>query len=219
MAVETELPVWAAATSRGSGGAGAFGFEIFASIDHLSEPCDFMGMEDRFLSKVRIGGPDECWEWTAALSPYGYGKYYVSGDAVRPAHRVSYAMNIGAIPDGLCVCHKCDNRKCVNPRHLFLGTIGDNNRDTLSKGRWNASARGSAGAANCKAKLTDAEALLIAQRYNQGLPLKEIARLSGVSPAAVQRIVYGKAWRHLGIVCVPRGKGRDRTGRFASPQK
>lgn len=75
----------------------------------------------------------EILEWTAALRD-GYGEVFKSG-RMHPSHRASWELHVGPIPDGLFVLHRCDNRPCVNPGHLFLGTKGDNNRDTVSKGR------------------------------------------------------------------------------------
>lgn len=176
-------------------------------------------MENRFWKKVNILGPDKCWEWTAALSATGYGKYGVTGDATRPAHRVSYKMHFGVDPGDLCVCHHCDNRKCVNPNHLFLGTRADNNRDAAKKGRSKSNLKGKTGAKNIKAKLTDAGAFKIAELYKEGFPLTIIATTMDVSLGTVSRIVYGKGWRHLNIDCERRNRSRDKTGRFASIQK
>lgn len=96
-------------------------------------------IKERFWSKVELfhGITDEdCWNWTGSKTPKGYGMITERNDTLK-AHRVSWEMRYGKIENNLCVLHRCDVPSCVNPSHLFLGTITDNNKDMIVKGRNN----------------------------------------------------------------------------------
>lgn len=92
--------------------------------------------EERFWRHVKVGTPDECWYWTGYPDKDGYGALRITsyGSPIR-AHRFSYEIHFGAIPEGLLVRHRCNNPPCVNPMHLVVGTVIDNARDAMDAGR------------------------------------------------------------------------------------
>lgn len=156
-------------------------------------------IEHRFWSKVdRSGGPTACWLWTASVYPAGYGQFNLRIDglkkAPKQAHRVAYWLTYGLWPPpGLCVCHTCDVRACVNPAHLFLGTDSDNHADMRAKNRHSNPPR-LIGSRHHMARLTeaDARAILIDPRS-----ARLVARDYRVATATVSMLRCGKTWRHL----------------------
>jgi hypothetical protein len=139
-------------------------------------------IEERFWKKVQKCSPDECWNWFGAKKEFGYGIIRYEKSIVR-AHRVSYEMTYGKIPDGMYVLHRCDNPPCVNPAHLFLGTHQDNMNDMCDKGR-------------IARKLTIEKAREIKQLLaEESMSRKAIARIYGVNPSLINCIANGKKWK------------------------
>lgn len=152
-------------------------------------------LASRFWGKVRKGV--RCWEWTGALVR-GYGQLHVGvGRPPVRAHRVSWVLHYGRIPDGLHVLHKCDNPKCVRPTHLFLGTALVNAQDRKAKGRGKAVGPGK-GEAHHSAKLTGQDVLDIRKRLAAGESGKELAKEYGIAGSTVSNLRTGKRWGHLG---------------------
>lgn len=147
---------------------------------------------ERWWPKVDKRGPDECWEWTGSKNRDGYGRF--RDGPPQKAHRVSYKLFCGPVPDGAQVLHKCDNPGCVNPRHLFLGDHIVNMQDMASKGR----ASVTRGTDNPNAKLTDAKVIAIRERYKAGgESLRKLAKEFGVSHELIRLIVTRVNWTHL----------------------
>lgn len=121
-----------------------------------------------------VNKTESCWLWTGRLSISGYGQFRQNKRFHR-AHRVAWEITNGAIPDGLCVCHKCDVRHCVNPEHLFIGTCQDNANDRVAKGRSHIPSKECAvhliagkfktGTSNPRGKFTDEQIAEIRRRY------------------------------------------------------
>lgn len=144
--------------------------------------------EDRFWSKVQK--TDGCWTWTASKDSCGYGTFRLSGK-IRKAHRVSYELSHGPIPDGMHVCHRCDVPACVNPSHLFLGTHADNMADMAAKGR----ATPPKGAEHHSAKLTEVQVVYIRWLFASGLmKQRQLAESFGVSRGLIGHISQRRKW-------------------------
>lgn len=149
----------------------------------------YLSAHDRFWLQVKK--TRGCWHWQGSSKGHkGYGRLRVQNVHV-PAHRFSYQLHIGPIPTGLVVCHKCDKPLCVNPRHLFLGTIGDNVRDAVKKGRMNI------GVKNGRSKLTPSQVREIREKRLAGVSGLVLAKEFKVTNALIYRIAKRKAWRHV----------------------
>ena len=145
---------------------------------------------ERFWPKVAVSGPLECWLWTAATNGEGYGVF--RGRQCRTsAHRTSYELAHGPIPEGLIVRHSCDNPTCVNPAHLLVGTHRDNTNDKLERER---QARG---VGTNTARLSEAEVAEIRLRVDRGEKVRGVARRFGIDHSNVSRIKNRKTWKHL----------------------
>lgn len=167
-------------------------------------------MEERFWEKVKKG--DGCWIWSSFHNEYGYGQLRFRG-RMRGAHRASWEINCGPIPDGLFVLHKCDNPGCVNPNHLFLGTNQDNLRDASNKGRlWGQhnpkkcaknlgkwKGVGAKGSKHHHAKLTEYQVIEMRKEYaTMTISLAALGHKYGVHESTAWDVVSGRRWKHVG---------------------
>jgi len=144
--------------------------------------------QKRYWAKVIRG--DGCWEWNAFVNKNGYGQIGFRGALVY-AHRAAWTLANGPIPDGLFVCHKCDNRKCCNPEHMFLGTFEDNMNDKVQKGR---QAR-PIGEKSPTSKLTWEQVREIRERYkNETIMQSVLAKEYGVSASAISHVITNRTW-------------------------
>lgn len=157
-------------------------------------------IEDRFWEKVLILPYDRgCWIWIGAFDHDGYGHISPStaNDTKLRAHRLSWILHFGSIPNGLCVCHHCDNRKCIRWDHLFLGSYADNTRDMWAKGRGNTEhvkpPPPMRGAKNPMAKLTQDKVDQIRRLYPQR-SATELGDQFGVSTDNIYHILRHKTW-------------------------
>lgn len=171
----------------------------------------------RFWTKVNK--TETCWLWTASRVNTGYGRFYANRHAIS-AHRFSYAIAYGAIPNALCVCHRCDTPSCVRPDHLFLGTNADNSRDMTNKGRSASGDKSSArihkekrprgeqhwayktpermrGENNGRAQLSEQQVRDIRNRYACGALQCELAKEYNKSQSVISAIILRKLWQHV----------------------
>lgn len=145
-----------------------------------------LAISKRLWLYVDKGDPDECWNWKGKKRPHGYGRTSINGKGI-DAHRASWLIHNGEIPEGMCVLHKCDNPSCVNPAHLFLGTHLDNTLDMFAKGRANCPPR----------KLSHEQVQEIRLRHKEGRgTCNGMAAEYGISNAMISMILRGKRRTH-----------------------
>ena len=148
--------------------------------------------EANFWPKIKdFSSPDSCWEWSAAMTGK-YGSLTIKRKHTY-AHRFSWELHNGSIPDGLCILHHCDNPKCVNPTHLFLGTIKDNARDMMNKGRNNPAK----GERQGNAKLTEKIVRQIRLSLIDGVTAKELSEKYNTALPNIYNIKNRKRWKHI----------------------
>lgn len=141
---------------------------------------------ERFWRHVDVRSPMDCWAWRGAKNASGYGRFDKGY-----AHRFSYELANGSVPDGQYVCHRCDNPPCVNPAHLFAGTPAVNQDDSRRKGRM----RKANGITSRAARLTP-EQVREARSVPNG-SISGLARRFGVHTSTLLAIRHGKTWRHV----------------------
>lgn len=150
---------------------------------------------ERFYSKISKEPTERgCLEWMAALRN-GYGHFNIRKSYFY-AHRLIWELECGPIPKGLVICHRCDNPRCVNVEHLFLGTKADNARDMRDKGR-DSVPPVLTGERNHKAKLSAEQANDIRSDKFTEWKQRDIAKRFGISQASAWRILHRKAWKHI----------------------
>lgn len=160
-----------------------------------------MSKEARLIHYVdRSGGPEACWPYTGPRTRHGYGAMEVREDGARRlylAHRVAYAVEVGPIPEGRYVRHRCDNPPCCNPRHLLLGTQQDNMDDMWQRGRQQSYLDQAKGIEVAQARLTDALVLEMRARFAAGESTVALGKAYGVSQVQAWNIVHRRQWKHL----------------------
>lgn len=153
-----------------------------------------MAINTPFWVSVAISAGDECWDWKGPINSDGYGKRHGPKDKTWSAHRYAWTSVNGPIPAGMLVCHRCDNRLCCNPTHLFLGTHADNHRDKSDKGR---SSWASMGRVK-RFVLSAAQVVAIRARYSSGgVSKRTLSREYGVSVGTIADILKRRTWARL----------------------
>ena len=148
---------------------------------------------NRFWQNVNVGGSDDCWNYKKSLRR-GYGHFSMTHDTARSAHRFAWLITSGEIPDGMYVCHKCNNKSCCNPAHLYLADDKQNRSDAVRDGLY------AVGERNGLSKLTEQKILEIRaldrERPQRGTRAW-LAGIYGVSDTLISHICNRKIWKHI----------------------
>uniref|UniRef100_A0A6H1ZVK7 Putative homing endonuclease n=1 Tax=viral metagenome TaxID=1070528 RepID=A0A6H1ZVK7_9ZZZZ len=147
-----------------------------------------MNLSQRFWSKVDRKSPLECWNWDAHIGSDGYGQFWFKGKLIH-AHRVAWMIrNDFYIPDGMIVLHTCDNKRCVNPYHLKLGTYSDNMKDTMDRSSYRMGRI---------SRFYDGEVWLMQRLYNGGISQHKIAKIFKTSQGHISSLLSGKKGQNV----------------------
>jgi hypothetical protein len=169
--------------------AHACGNHLCVRVDHLSPVPVGRTLADRYWLKVDKHGENGCWRWLGSKSDFGYGRLlhtHAAGlAAYTTAHRASWEIHAGPVPDGLLVLHRCDNAECSNPAHLFLGTARDNSEDMAAKGRGG------------RTKVAPQDVLPIVEKHAEGRTPTALATEYGVTVGAIYHLLNGRTWSHV----------------------
>lgn len=138
-----------------------------------------------------------CWLWLGTYMGAGYGQWQTGG-VKKYSHRWAYEIYVGPIPDGQVVCHRCDNPACVNPAHLFVGSMRDNSLDMFRKGRCALTRNTRKGSKHGRSKLTEDQIANMRRLHASGMPYRDMAKTFSVSVSLVGKIVTGTIWTHVG---------------------
>jgi hypothetical protein len=170
-----------------------------------------LSLKERLLKKKKI--KKSCWEWQGFIMPNGYGRMSFKGKD-QYVHRLSFAAFIGEIPKGKIICHSCDNRKCINPKHLWIGTFKENTQDACTKGKMKGFSRkvhseesknkmrkphniNRKGEKHPNAILDENKVKEIRNLFSQGLTRKEISEIFKITKNCVKDVVLRRSWKHI----------------------
>jgi hypothetical protein len=164
--------------------------EVLADLELVGKRHG-MTYRARYLSRVDVRGPDDCWLWLGGVNQDGHGVAWIGGYSHKPyAHQIAYVIHNGPIPEGMIVRHSCDVPRCQNPAHLLIGTHKDNTADKIQNGR-----------SNMKGKrrfaFTDEQVLELRKRRQAGERIDHIARSIGEERTLTGNAIRGKTYKHV----------------------